>query len=86
MSQKNIPYVKHLDENGLISNPIVGNLITKFANRKNRRQIKQKSRFHGESKNTHLSVNKYSKYLRVKQLEKDKHGNKKFIEHYILVK
>lgn len=86
MSQKNIPYLKQFDENGLISNPIVGSLINKFPNRKSRRSEIQKSRFHGESKNTHLSVNKYSKYLRIKQFEKDKDGNRKFIEHYILVK
>jgi len=82
----NIPYIKTFDQNGNVSNPIIGSLLNNFPNRRTRRQNKSKQRFHGESNNLHLSVNKYSKYLRIRQMEFDKEGNKKIIEHYILSK
>lgn len=82
----NTPYVKTFDQNKNVSNPIIGSLLNNFPNRKTRRQNKRKTRFHGESNNIHLTVNKYSKYLRIRQPELDKDGNRKIIEHYILCK
>jgi len=78
----NIPYKKEYDKNGNVKNPIIGSYISEFDNRKKRREKDQKSRFYGESKNYHLTVHGRFKYKRIKQIEKDKFGNKKIIEHY----
>lgn len=80
----NVPYIKQYDKNGSLLNPIKGTLYSSFPNRKERRKTMQKSRFHGESKNVHLTITDSGKYLRVKQFEKDKQGNRKIIENYVL--
>lgn len=59
-------------------------------NRRERRFSLQKEKFHGESKNTHLTVVKtsplsFSKYKRQRQLIKLNNGSVKIIEHNILV-
>jgi len=85
----NVSYVKQFDKNGVVTNPIIGSYISEGENRAERRKIKQKQRFYGESKNHHLTVIKTAKYKRVKQkIEcKDKKGKLtgeiKVIEHYI---
>ncbi len=61
-------------------------ILSLFPNRAARRSGKKSQRFYGESKNHHLTVTKDAKYLRFKQHELDKNGNRKVIEHYILVK
>lgn len=78
----NIPYVKQFDNNGVLLNPIKGSYLSEFHNRRARRE--KSTRFYGESKNYHLTVTGTIKYLRLKQYEFDKEGNKKVIEHYIL--
>ncbi len=86
----NVPYVKKYvtDENGVrkVSNTIVGSYKSEFPNRRSRHEAKNKVRFYGESKNTHLSVTPQGRYLRVIQIEKEKDGSLKRIEHYILQK
>lgn len=59
-------------------------------NRRQRRMELKKQKFHGESKNTHLTVIKtgelsFSKYKREKQFIKLKNGKVKVIEHNVLV-
>ncbi len=86
---KNTPYVKQFDENGKVTNPIKGSYLHEFENREERRAKLQKDRFHGESKNHHLTVAKSSKYKRVRQVIncEDKHGvttgERRVIEHYV---
>lgn len=79
----NQPYVK-LYENGQLKNPIKGSYLHSEPNRRKRREHKHKEPFFGCGKNTPLTVTKEMKYLRVRQIEKDKDGNRKTIEHYIL--
>lgn len=79
----NVPYVKEYDRNGQVSNPIRDILMSQFPNRKERRQIKQKQRFYGNGKNTHLTVKEAFRFLRLKQFEIDKTGKPKVIEHYL---
>ena len=79
----NVPYVKKYDENGRVANLINDSLISEFPNRKERRESMQKHRFYGESKNLHLTVLGALKYLRLKQIEFTKQGQKKVIEHYL---
>lgn len=83
-NQINTPYVKQFDSNGTLLNPITGKLTNNFPNRKQRRQIKQKNRFYGESKNVHLTCEGKYAFLRVKQHETDKEGSKKTIIHYLV--
>lgn len=80
----NTPYIKHFDENGVLKNPIIGSYLNHFQNRRKRRQ--RPERFYGESKNHHLTVGESSKYLRVRQIERDENGKRKTIEHYLLQK
>ncbi|MCK9430042.1 MAG: hypothetical protein M0R17_08570 [Candidatus Omnitrophica bacterium] len=81
----NTPYVKKYDKDGQLTNPIEGNFINEFPNRRSRHELKQTYRFYGESKNYHLTVKGILKYHRVKQIVVDKKiGDKKIIEHYIL--
>lgn len=83
----NTSYVKQYDANGRVINPIVGDLIHQFPNRRQRKQSLKKQRFYGESKNTHLTVSGNVKFFRVKQIIKLKlNGIKKTIEHYVLKK
>lgn len=78
----NQPYVKQYDEKGVHINPIVGIYPQ---SEPNRRQRKSKSdRFHGESKNHHLTVAGKYKFKRVRQIEYDKYGNRKTIIHYLI--
>lgn len=84
----NTPYVK-VYENGILSNPIKGSYLHKESEtRKDRREHLKKTRFHGESKNHHLTIFKNMKYHRVRQVInlKDKKtgkltGEKRIIEH-----
>lgn len=80
----NVPYKKRFEKDGRLQNPIIKEFINRFPNRRERRKENQKFRFYGESKNYSLTVNGVGKYKRVKQFEKDKKGNAKVIEHYIL--
>lgn len=82
----NEPYVKQYNELGVLINPIVGKHETQFNNRTSRREVKQKHRFFGNGKNTPLVILKDFKYLKYRQLELNKEGKKKFIEHYVLIK
>jgi len=79
----NVPYVKKYNENGQVTNPIKGNYISEFPNRKERREDLQKHRFYGESKNLHLTVKGAFKFIRLKQVEFTKKGKLKIIEHYL---
>lgn len=103
MNTTNQPYVTVYDPTtGKIINPIIpasydleGNVknsgtpyITTDKNRKERRNVLQKQRFYGESKNYHLTIVGTDKYKRFRQEIKmfnDK-GKivRKFIGHYIL--
>ena len=79
----NIPYVKQFNPDGT---PIElkENYINEFPNRKQRREHKNKPAFFGNGKNFPLTVTPTAKYKRVRQIEKDKDGNRKTIEHYLL--
>jgi len=79
---KNTPYVKQYDENG-IAIPITG-YVNQFPNRKQRREHKNRPAFFGNGKNFPLTIVKVAKYKRVRQIEFDKEGNKKIIEHYLM--
>lgn len=82
--EKNTPYIKKFDDEGKLLNPIKGSYINTLPNRHERR--KKPVRFHGESKNFHLTVIENNKYKRVKQTIIDKKtGKKKIIEHYLLI-
>lgn len=50
----NKPYIKSYDENGVVSNPIQGSLISKLPNRKQRRYTEP--RFRGNHKGCSLTV------------------------------
>jgi len=78
----NVPYVKQYDENGLITNPIVGKYTNNFLNRSNRRE--KPPRFMNNSNSTHIVVNGGIRYLKSLQKEVDKEGKLKYIYHYIL--
>jgi hypothetical protein len=82
----NNPYVKQYDDNGILSNPIVGSYATEFPQltRTDRRLPKQKKRFFGNGKQIPLVVGGKFKYLKVLQYAFNKEGNLKTIEHYIL--
>ena len=82
----NTPYVKQFNSDGEVINPIKKNYLSPEPNRRARRAHKNQAPFYGESKNYHLSVLASVKYRRLKQIEKDKNGNRKVIEHYLLVK
>lgn len=85
----NVPFVKKFDENGNIINFPKGGVKNAFPNRKERRKKLKKVRFHGESKNNHLTVFNNHKFRRVKQsinLKNEKGeftGETKIIEHYL---
>jgi hypothetical protein len=66
----NVPYVKKYNEFGEIANPIEKSYVGLYPTRKQRREKLQKNRFHGESKNHHLTVLKTGKYRRVRQVIK----------------
>lgn len=84
MIEINKPYVKAYGSDGLLANPIKGSYLHSSPNRKQRRRIKQKNRFHGESKNFHLTCEGEYSFARVKQHETDREGNKKAILHYLV--
>lgn len=84
MIEINTPYVKVYDSNGNVSNPIVGSYPSLAPNRKQRRAIKQKNRFYGESKNYHLTCDGINSYARIKQYSINKEGNKKVVLHYLV--
>ena len=86
----NTPYVKKYDKKGLLINPIDKGYKSVFENRSQRRQSLKKKRFHGESKNHHLTVVLTKKYSRVRQIiqvvnpkTKELTGEKRVIEHYL---
>ena len=81
--EKNIPYVVQRNELGEITSPIARSYVSTLPNRKQRRAHLQKDRFHGESKNHHLTVLKIDKYLRHRQKITLKDGSVKFVLHYI---
>jgi hypothetical protein len=83
MKARNVPYVKKYDTDGKVINPVIGAYIHEYDNRKKRRIVMQKARFYGESKNVHLTIIKGARFLRLKQIEFDKKGFRKTIEHYI---
>jgi len=84
MIEINTPYVKTYSDDGLLANPIKGNYLHNSPNRRQRRQIKQKNRFHGESKNFHLTCDGKYSFARVNQRETNKEGSKKVILHYLV--
>jgi len=78
----NIPYVKQYDDNGVITNPIIGKYVNSFLSRKARRN--KPTRFLNNSNSTQMVVNGGRRYLKSLQLETDKEGNLKHIYHYVL--
>ncbi len=84
MIEINTPYVKTYSDDGLLANPIKGNYLHNSPNRRQRRQIKQKNRFYGESKNYHLTCDGINSYARIKQYSINKEGNKKVVLHYLV--
>lgn len=83
----NTPYVKEYNEEGIVSNPIKEVYTTKGDNRRQRRAVKQKSRFFGNGKQARLVVHKNGRYKKVVQYVMDNDSDKiNRIEHYILCK
>lgn len=78
----NKPYIKQYDENGVLANPIIGSYSPTGPNRRQRNNDSKKKRFHGESKNFHLTVYHNMKFRRRRQVVFMKDGSKKTIEHY----
>lgn len=76
---KNTPYVKVYDENGVVVNPIVEKLETKFPNRRQRRQ--KPARFRRQNKGINLSIVGRFKYQRYIQEIILPTGKIKRIEH-----
>jgi len=81
MNTENIPYIKKMDNNGSIVNPITDRYISVFPNRKERR--KKEVRFRGNGNNFHLSVIPTGKFRRIIQYALGKDGRVKQIYHYI---
>jgi len=79
----NKPYVKQFDSTGSCINDFGKALITEFPNRKARRAYLNQARLFGNGKNYHLTVTPLLKYKRVAQVEYDKEGTRKVIEHYL---
>lgn len=79
----NQPYVKRRDENGNVTNPIVGSYTSSFPNRRKRREHKNQIPFYGNGKNFRLTTDGRNKFKRVRQIEFDKDGDKKILYHYI---
>lgn len=80
----NLPYVKKYDTKGNLLNPITRFYSSEFDNRAKRREHENRTPFHGNGKNFHLTVVKTIKYLRHRQIIKLKNGETKTIEHYLL--
>ena len=86
---KNAPYIKVLDDEGNVINPISGSYTSPFPNRKARRIFKNRERFTGNGRAVNLTVVKTAKFKRVLQFApvRDKDGSLtgKFnrIEHYL---
>lgn len=74
----NTPYVKEYDKNGVLKNPIKSAYWSNFENRQQRRKKLQKQRFHGNGKNTPLTVVQTARFLRYRQIIEGKE-----IEHYL---
>lgn len=56
MQNKNVPYIKQYDQDGVLLNPIKGPYESKLPNRRQRRAFKNEPRFIGNSKGIHLTV------------------------------
>ena len=82
----NTPYVKEYNDQGIVSNPIRGKYENLSPNRQARRSHKNEPRFKNNRNVNHLVVGPNFKYRKRIQIEFDKDGNRKKIEHYILVK
>lgn len=81
---RNKPYVKKYDKEGVLLNPIKGIYRNPFPSRRQRNIEKKQSRFMNNSKSYPLSVYKTSKYSKHIQLERNKDGGLIRIEHYQL--
>lgn len=82
----NKPYVKQYDENGICINK-VDKYVSEFPNRSVRKR--KEARFIKNGKNNHLTIiggktEPKQAYKRILQVEKDKNGLTKNIEHYVL--
>jgi len=86
----NKPYVKQYNEQGLISNPIVGSYKSTSPNRRQRRELEYNKPFIGNKKGISLVVVKigalsFQKYKKVVQVVKMKDGSIKRINQSYLV-
>lgn len=79
---KNTPYLKQYNEDGTPI-PLKQDYLNEFPNRRQRKSDARKKRFFGNGKNFPLTVLHNSKFLRLRQIETDKEGKIKTIEHYI---
>ncbi len=78
---KNVPYVKHYDKNGKLTNPIETGFFQYGPNRKARRAPLQKCRFAGNGNNTPILIIKTTKFYKVVQRYFNKKGEKVVINH-----
>lgn len=79
--QKNIPYVKKYNEEGLVANPINHAYVNNFPNRSERHA--NLGRHKGNGRNFHLSVHPKARYHRTVQEIVLKDGSIKRINHLI---
>lgn len=53
---KNIPYKKQYDQEGVLLNPIIGSYESKLPNRSQRRSDRNQPRFIGNNRGNHLTI------------------------------
>lgn len=82
----NQPYVKEYNDQGIVSNPIRGKYENLSPNRKARRSHKNEPRFVNNRNGHKLVIGPNFKYRKKIQVEFDKDGKRKNVEHYVLVK
>lgn len=84
--EKNIPYVKEYDADGVLTNPIEKKFTNPFPNRSERRAELRSKPFKGNKKGISLTVINNgmgsAKYERVQQLISLGNGKFKTINHY----
>lgn len=78
----NTPYRKRFNENGEVTNPIMGARLHHEPNRRERRS--KPTRFVNNRKTFHLTVSNAIRYHRVVQQILDKDGSIKRVGHYVL--
>jgi hypothetical protein len=78
----NKPYIKQLNQDGIVSNPIEGSYLHSEQNRKQRRL--KPLRFMSNRRGVSITIDNSLRYIRTIQLIKLLDGSIKRIGHYVL--